>query len=572
MKNIFKKTLIAAGVLAAMGLSSCNDFLTLEPLDKETLENYFDSPEALRNETLTLYSAKVWSNYMMNYNWKFDMLNGDMYYTYGEEGQWYFGTYTNGNAYILEGWKGLYNVIAFANSIINDTPPACGGTITKADIDNAVAEARCIRALAYYYLTEAFKDVPIIFNNSGNIASGNLNTPRNPQKDIYRFALEDLDYAVETLPETDSQSFRCTRKTARAIRAKLLVTMAAHTDYGYDRASLFSQAAADAKYVMDNSADIRDIDFATLFDISANNGPESVLAIQCGVLGYSFGNPRPTAWTRDGGDLLADYSCWGGGKGPCISLQKMYEPNDLRRKWTFMSTGDHYPNINKAAGGYTYKIIYEDASGTEVQGRIAMNAHLKKYVIGKSSDNDGMIGSNQDAANNLYLIRLADVYLTYTEALMGTAANTTDAQALEAYNAVRARAGVPAVTSLTYKELLKERRREFAFEGSNWFDIIRLRYREGDQTALDFLNSGYETGYNRVAAYVPKDWDAYYQMDINQKNDPANYKIVESQAEGCDADPIALTAASFVVPLPGSATTSTPALLGEIVPFYKDGE
>ena len=50
--------------------------------------------------------------------WKMDMINGDMYYTYGDEGQWYFGSYTAVNPYINEGWKGLYNVILFANSTI----------------------------------------------------------------------------------------------------------------------------------------------------------------------------------------------------------------------------------------------------------------------------------------------------------------------------------------------------------------------------------------------------------------------------------------------------------------------
>ena len=552
--------------------TSCNDFLTLEPQDKEVLSSYFTTPEALEAETLTLYSGRVWSNFFMNYNWKFDMLVGDMYYTYSDEGQWYFGTYTNNNQYILEGWKGIYNVISFCNSIINDTPPACGGTITEADITQAVAEARCIRAYCYYLLAESFHDVPIIDNNSKNIADGNLNTPRNPQKDIYRFAKEDAEFAVANLAPTNKDVFRCTTKTANAVLAKILVTMAAHSDYGYDRSALYSQAATAAKYVIDHSEDVTEIPFATLFDIDSNNGPESILAIQCGHYGYGYGNGRPVAWTRDGGNLLADYMCWGGGKGPCISLQKMYDPNDLRRKWTFMAPGDYYPNINRDNGGYTYTLFYFDESGTEVQGRIGMNAHLKKYVIGKGSDNAGLVNGDQDAPLNFYLIRLSDMYLTYTEAVMGTSNSTSDAQALAMYNKVRKRAGVPDATSLTYTDLLKERRREFAFEGINWYDIVRLRYREGDQAALDFVNSGYETGYNRVAAYVPNSWDEFYSMDNNQKNDPSNYKIVETQEEGCDANPIYFTASAFIVPLPGTATTSTPALLGDIVPFYNDSE
>ena len=45
-------------------------------------------------------ASKTWSNFHMNFQWKMDMINGDMYYTYGDEGQWYFGSYTAVNPYI----------------------------------------------------------------------------------------------------------------------------------------------------------------------------------------------------------------------------------------------------------------------------------------------------------------------------------------------------------------------------------------------------------------------------------------------------------------------------------------
>ena len=57
-------------------------------------------------------------------------------------------------------------------------------------------------------------------------------------------------------------------------------------------------------------------------------------------------------------------------------------------------------------------------------------------------------------------------------------------------NAVRARAGLPAVTGLSQTEfrdkVLHERRMELAFEGQRWFDLIRI---DGGQWGLDFLHS-----------------------------------------------------------------------------------
>ena len=91
MNKIFTRALLVCTMAASM--ASCNDFLTIDPEDKPVLESYYTSPEALRSTTMTLYASKTWSNFHMNFQWKMDMINGDMYYTYGDEGQWYFGSY-----------------------------------------------------------------------------------------------------------------------------------------------------------------------------------------------------------------------------------------------------------------------------------------------------------------------------------------------------------------------------------------------------------------------------------------------------------------------------------------------
>lgn len=558
MKKAYK--LIAAAAIVSTLFSSCDDFLTIVPEDKPVQDNYYTSETAIRDNTKVLYTAMIWRDFFMNFNWKLDMLAGDMYYTYDAEGQWYFGTYTNVNQYLNEGWKGLYNVISQCNSVIEDMPKYVQG-VDESVVTQAQAEARAIRAYCYWFIAECWHDAPIITHNSDNIANNKFDVPRNPQKDIYRFALEDADFAVDNLPETDMDAFRAVKKTARAIRARILVTMASHSDYGYDRADLYKRAAADALYVIENSANVKDIPFDNLFDAPQNNGPESILAIQCGTLGYGTGNPRTIAWGRSG--EVAD-GCWGSGKGPTISLQNMYDQKDKRRKWTFMQNGDVYANLNTANGGYTYYIqSYKD--GSVLESRNEMNSHIKKYVIGRDADGNGTTSNNQDASNNIYLIRLSDMYLIYAEAIMGADNTTTDQKALDQVNSVRDRAGLPGLTTLTYKDLLKERRREFAFESINWFDILRLRYREGDQAALDFLNSGYETGFNRSSMFVFKDWN---QNDEAHANLEDSYKVVSTTEEYGMYDPILLNASSFILPIPAAATTSSPALLGDIVNFY----
>lgn len=78
-------------------------------------------------------------------------------------------------------------------------------------------------------------------------------------------------------------------------------------------------------------------------------------------------------------------------------------------------------------------------------------------------------------SDNVYVLRLADMYLIRAEAL---ARSNGDMQAIrDDINMIRNRANLPSVGADTYEELLdiieKERRVEFAFEGLRWFDLVR---------------------------------------------------------------------------------------------------
>ena len=157
--------LLATAALLGFTLTGCDDFLEVTPEDKLIQDNYYTSREAIRDNTKALYSAKVWRDFHMNFHWKLDELVGDMYYTYDAEGQWYFGTYTDVNQYLNEGWKGIYNVVSQCNSVIMDMPGYVSG-VAQEDVDAAIAEARAIRAYCYWYIAECWHDAPIITHNS----------------------------------------------------------------------------------------------------------------------------------------------------------------------------------------------------------------------------------------------------------------------------------------------------------------------------------------------------------------------------------------------------------------------
>jgi len=85
---------------------------------------------------------------------------------------------------------------------------------------------------------------------------------------------------------------------------------------------------------------------------------------------------------------------------------------------------------------------------------------------------------NRRCGNDWIVLRHADVLLMYAEAILGKADVTADGDAINAYNAVRARAGqsqlVVGTDDLTRQLLSDERRVELAFENHRFYDLIRF--------------------------------------------------------------------------------------------------
>lgn len=545
----FKRGLIllSAGVMGIC-FTACNHFLTNTPQDTLTASNYYTSDKAIVQNCYSLYAAKAWSNFQLSFMWMAgDELSGDLFYTYDQEGQFYYMSFGSNNTYLTQGWTGLYRIISFANNIINDMPAAAAeGGCSEEAIKQGIAQARCVRAIAYYFLTEYWGAVPIVEDNLGM-----MNTPlyRNKQSDVYRFICEDLEYAAEILPEKQSVQGLVTRWTALGMLAKVYLTRASHLD-DPDSDMYFAKAKDAAKQVIEQSGLSLWENYATLFDIEANNCEESLFAIQNMVGGYATGNARTAHWSRD--TYVSDVA-WGGGKGPTLSLQESYDTLDLRRPWVYMTLGDYYPNINKENGGYTYYFVVRDDNGNKVEQANEMLAHIKKYVLGKSADCNGGVGDQQDAGNNTYLLRLADVYLCYVEACMGSGESTTDALAVEVFNKVHHdRAGLPEVAEISYTDLIKERRCEFAFEGINFFDIKRMSYRSANK-AVSYLN--------RMERHR-----AYYDngSTLTNENTYEPYELNPSY------EPIMVTASQLNLPVPGSEITASPTLADEPVEYYKN--
>lgn len=542
MKNIIKIFLVAS--LSLLGNSACKkEFLEIEPVDRLTLDNFYRNPTEIRAASASLYGFP-WFDFNDKFFWLAgDLLAGNVYYTYDQEGQFFFFSYGEGNAHLSSGWKGMYRVVSYANSVINDMPRLAAKQGVQQDvIDRALGEARFVRGTAYYMLAEFWGDVPIVENSSDLVAANNLKLPKNKRSSVYEMARRDFSFAADKLPASDAPG-RVTKWSAKAMLAKLHLTMAQDLS-DPNSAANFDKAKTLAAEVIEQSGLALMPNYADLFKIEYNNNSESLFALQWMEGGYAFGNSRQANWARSS-YITGNSEAWGGGKCMTYDFLQNMEPGDKRHSAIYMSPGDKYPEIRKKNGGYEYKIVLRDPSDPNItlEGATPVLNSLKKYVVGSADDNAGKVSTGQATALNQYVIRLTDVYLIYAEAALGSGSTTSDVKALQYFNAIRARAGLAPKTALTFNDIFRERRVEFALESIGWFDVKRWYYRD-PAAALAYLNA--------------------QQRDYTFYRDPSAGAADENSVAGYilnpPASPITVSAAQMFVPIPAADVVFNPLL------------
>lgn len=513
-------------LLLFLAISGCKKaFLDRPPLTGLTTDNFYKSTSDLRLATAAIY-AQPW------FNWNNfpllgvgDIMSGNMMQPYNS-GLVQFTTFsiTSDNTYITQAWQGFYDIVAHCNINIKAINTKLPDSVSVKSKNAALGELRFLRATAYFHIAQLWGAVPIIEDNDKLIANPLL--PRNKLADVYKFIIGDLRFASTALPATDAPG-RVTTWSAQGMLSKVYLTRAGlGQSITRNQADLDSAAYFAGKVVNTSGLSLL-ASYYNLFKTQYNDNSESLFAFQWAPgVGYGNGNDIEAQFAPST-SLVTGGGGWGGSIGPTIDLYNLYTPADsIRRKATFMLTGDKYPELNAAGGGYT-----------------ATGPNVKKHVVGTAADNNSPTMDLWSSIEHNAVLRLADVYLIYAEALMGNNATTTSGPALQAFNAVRTRAGVPVVTSLTPAILRKERRIELAFEGQYWFDLVRLSYYDPN-AAISAINGQTRQQFSYVKGTG----------------------VATATASGLIITPA--TIATFTLPIPANDVTADPLLLQAPVAYY----
>ncbi|SFO59076.1 Starch-binding associating with outer membrane [Chitinophaga sp. YR627] len=532
-----------ACTLFASGCSK--DFLNRPPEDAIVDVNFYQTTDQILAGTAPLYNI-VW----FAYNDKASHGIGD-----GRAGVLMSGSYqvdnirmqtTDVTPEVYSSWTSFFNVVAQANQIISNLVTYTASTVPENVKQAGIAEGRFMRGVAYSYLVQNWGAVPIIADNKVLLTDTSIS--RNTIASVWEFIIRDIRFAAENLPAAPMQKGRLTKWAAEGMLAKMYLTRAGISG-SKNQIDLDSAAWYANDVIMNSGAALMD-NYEDLFLMKNNNNPESLFALQWKYDGDWGTQNSVQAFLAYGSEITGFGDGWGGDLGASLDQLKLYRIDDKRRKGTFMFPGDHYSYIHQSVDDPNNpgkKIVQElqvpwNYVGTE---RYNARAWVKKYVVGRPEDNDGKV-TQQHTEINTYMLRLADVYLIYAEALLGKSTSTTNAQALLYFNKVRKRAGVPEKTVLTWDDIYIERRLELAMEGQAWYDLVRLYYYDPAK-AIALINAQ-DRGTYRIAANAATNATSWtITSDV-----PAFYTVTQS---------------NFLLPLPAAELTAAPNLRKPPVPY-----
>lgn len=436
--------------------SACEGFLQREPLDQLSADSFYKTESDANRAILSVYTTMMdveWNGK----GWMITEIPSDNTQAGGLDPDFTpidNFTVAADNLPVANYWAIHYKQVVLANVVIEKVENM---DLIQTKKDPLIAEARFLRAVAYFDLVRVYGGVPLV--TSAPEFGENLLLPRASVNEVYELIKADLIYASEFLPVqwTGINTGRATKGAAMAYLSKVSLTT---RDY--------LAARNFAKAVMDLGIYSLEDDFSNNFELNtSDNNRESIFQIQftgCGAFGT--GNPLQAFFAPWGEGITKDRDGWGSQipTGPVLSnpgttIVDAFDDADLRKPVTIMTANVYYPTVNAADGGYTYPAA----------GASATAANIKKYVVGSGSNICFM-----STPQNSHLIRYSDMLLTYAESIMEIEGGVSvNAEALEAFNQVRTRAGLDPLNQIDKEILLQERRTEFAFEGHRWFDLLR---------------------------------------------------------------------------------------------------
>lgn len=236
-----KNILSIFSLCALMGLSGCNAFLELEPLDKVSPEQLLETEGGVKTLLANIYTMIPMEDFNYRPNNGFNQRGYD---GVNETTNLAFLTdeATRSDGGVGIGYEGFnywpYGDIRQVNIFMQNVEKAKeAGTISVADADRMTGEAHFARAYMYYGLVKRYGGVPLIDkvqdDDYADGGPGAVAVPRSTELDTWKFVLNECTLAAATLPDATSGSdlYRVTKWAAYALKSRVALHAASVAKY-----------------------------------------------------------------------------------------------------------------------------------------------------------------------------------------------------------------------------------------------------------------------------------------------------------------------------------------------------
>ncbi|MFC2441664.1 MAG: RagB/SusD family nutrient uptake outer membrane protein [Capnocytophaga ochracea] len=491
MKKYIKHSIF--GVILALSLSACMKDLDQEPIDPDS----FTEKDVFKNATEAKGAlAKIYASLSLT-GQKGPAGDGDI--AGADEGstgytrmQFYLQvastdeaiirwsdagvpdfhnmSWTPANTFNNAYYNRLGQQIAFANSFIDNAQALA----SDPEVGYYIAEARFIRAYAYYNVIDAFGKAPLVTSSKAD-----LKPAQNTRAELFNFVESELKDLEGKLKAARANEYgRVDVVAAQALLARLYLN--AKVYIGQDK---YTDCITYAKKVIASSYSLNTTDannngtaYDELFLADNNsNGAQNefiFLASFDGLNTKTYGGTAFIIHGATGGNMNASSlginDGWSGLTAPKEFVNKFEvsarNSNNEPTAWK-----------DKRAMFYTDGQTYEN---TDLKDFTKSGYAITKFKNITSTGAAGKDPEKKFPDTDLPLIRLAEVYLTYAEAVLRGGTGGDRATALGYINQLRTRAygnasGNIADSNLTLDFILDERARELYWEGLRRTDLIR---------------------------------------------------------------------------------------------------
>ncbi|MGX5819012.1 RagB/SusD family nutrient uptake outer membrane protein [Chitinophaga lutea] len=437
-----KQFLAILGICAAF--VSCSKFLDEVPEDRLATENFYKNAEDARSAVNAVYNPLRSGVFRGPYFLQTEIMAD---YAEGRGSTSIIGEYKGLDvvniARVATLWDGFYRTVRNANIAIENIPGIT--SMGEADKKALIAEARFLRAFAYYHLVRHWGKVPLY------LSTQTASSPRQPEADVYAAIIADLQDAEANLPPKGAQNGRPGYWAAKALLAEVYLTTGAF-DKARDKAD---EVIASGAFGLINIT--KASDWNNVFGPTVNGTSEEVFYLKFSQLdGWEW--PHNLLYSETTFSPFGNYVIFSTLDNKFLNA---WDPQDNRKQWDVFTE-----YISRITG-----LLQKLPVSTPVQ--------FSKW-------RDPSAPTLTGHSNDYPFLRYADVLLIYAEAA-AMAENGPSAKAVEQLNKIHRRAygypsGAPSPvdfptagwTQETFRDaVLQERAYELFMEGKRWLDLKR---------------------------------------------------------------------------------------------------